>query len=411
MPSCPNCGNENVPQNKYCGQCGATLAENLPLDEQVRTDLRDIKQRLFQQPKSDDELQILRIEEPARQLLVKWLKLSFIPLVIIVTFFSAYFAFIGFSKITDFIGAIDNAKGQITSAINDINQQLNTSTKDMNEHMKEYGHKLDDANISVVTFQHFMLENMATERERSLLNFHTDRFKRTILKVTREPNAQQEIASFKVLLSGDPNIPPLRQGELLTEASRPIDNGVAIASQKIGTPNAVLFDAAQSLLAFLGKVNQLEQPGGVPGTAPNPIDQRNSNLVQALACYLVEIYIETPADIRPCNAPSEIAVPAGTSPEFQQFQEIDRATAKMLGRFRKIATFSGMGNRATVSLLMSAWLGAAGSSSEDRTYKFFLGLEAKAKTIGDRQNLLEGSVGPEKLAELIHSISPLSEPR
>jgi uncharacterized membrane protein YvbJ len=139
MPSCPNCGNENVPQNKYCGQCGATLAENLPLDEQVRTDLRDIKQRLFQQPKSDDELQILRIEEPARQLLVKWLKLSFIPLVIIVTFFSAYFAFIGFSKITDFIGAIDNAKGQITTAINDINQQLNTSTKDMNEHMKEYG--------------------------------------------------------------------------------------------------------------------------------------------------------------------------------------------------------------------------------------------------------------------------------
>ncbi len=236
---------------------------------------------------------------------------------------------------------------------------------------------------------------MGMGREIKLLTFHVDLFKRYLCKITVEPDVRQKIQRFEISVAE-----PTSFGE----AATPLKEGMRIQNMNIGTPSEVLYDVAQGVLyAAMGK----QQPGNMRGGTLDQIDPKNMELSTALACFLVESYIESSSDFIPCS-PRDI--PRTNTADMQDLESV-RATGDMVEHFREISKFPGMGYATTASLLMSAWISVAGSSSEDQTGGFFSALEAQAKTIRDRQNLLKGDVDPKKLAELIRSISFSSKQR
>lgn len=224
MPSCPICGIENAPQNKHCGQCGALLGENFPLDEQLRTDLREIKQQLFLQPRSKsvqtpslDELQVLRIEEAARERLVRWIQISFLAVALVVGLVGLVAGFMGYNTFSGVKGTVDEemgqmkgtierANGQLTSAISDVKGRLESSTKEIDKRIVDLRNELDKTS-SELTASRAGLQGAPTRREITLLTLYTDLFRRTIQKLTLESGAKKVIENFTISVSEDPSHP------------------------------------------------------------------------------------------------------------------------------------------------------------------------------------------------------------
>jgi hypothetical protein len=212
MPNCPHCGTDNPPQNKHCGQCGAALAEKLPIDEELeelRKGIREIKQLLFSAHiPASDEIQALRIEDMARERVHNWIKGSFIFISLVFSIFIGVLSFMGKTKVDDFINQAKSATETITVIKKDVTDELNklqNEIKGKGEGLKKEMADLQNDINNLKDLPEEVLNNISgvvtLKREITLIKFYTDLFKHYLLKTTLDSDARMRIERFEIVVA------------------------------------------------------------------------------------------------------------------------------------------------------------------------------------------------------------------